>query len=365
VAVVPEADLPAFLKRVKSSAALGAHVKAVLVDGRVRPPGGASTAPAFPNAALAVAANRGYKWNPWGSGLNREYTPLPMHLLDPALAEVAVTGATRNGAGGFAGRLYMARSSLTMYASGNSRTCLAAGTCLPLGGHSVLASMPPLPSAPGTKDVLLVTARMDSDELFHDVAAGADAPLSGLITMLAAMRALSTGGVAASTYAKQVVFLALNGEAFDLMGSRSFLYKLGATAAEEVAGLTAAKIVDIIEVGMVGRARTAAGATQLYYHTTTPGTLITVRGYPRALFHSARFFFCAGASRARERLLNMPPPLAPRCPPLCRPTWARRPPPPPSSARRRCWRRRPATACRPARSWACSAARCPAPTASC
>jgi nicastrin len=287
VAVVPEADLPAFLKRVKSSVALGAHVKAVLVDGRVRPPGGASTAPAFPNAALAAAANRDYKWNPWGSGLSREYTPLPLHLLDPELADLAATGATRNAAGGFAGRLYMARSSLTMYASGNSKTCLAAGTCLPLGGHSVLSAMPPLPAgATNAKDVLIVAARMDGDELFHDVAAGADAPLSGLITMLAAMRALATGGVDAGTYTKQIVFLALNGEAFDLMGSRAFLYKLGLAGADEVAGLSAPTIRDCIEVGMVGRARTAAGGTQLYYHSTAPGTLITVRRL--ALYRTVR-----------------------------------------------------------------------------
>lgn len=56
---------------------------------------------------------------------------------------------------------------------------------------------------------------------------GADAPLSGLVAMLAALRVLRNAAAAsggAERYAKRIVFLALAGEAWGYMGSRRLLY---------------------------------------------------------------------------------------------------------------------------------------------
>lgn len=47
------------------------------------------------------------------------------------------------------GALNVARMRLTMQGSGNSEACLQAKTCLPLGGHSVAAVVPPLRNATG------------------------------------------------------------------------------------------------------------------------------------------------------------------------------------------------------------------------
>ncbi len=46
---------------------------------------------------------------------------------------------------GFQGSLHRATVKSAMQGAGNSGTCLAARTCLPLGGHSVWAALPPPP----------------------------------------------------------------------------------------------------------------------------------------------------------------------------------------------------------------------------
>ena len=50
-----------------------------------------------------------------------------------------------------AGALNIARMRLTMDASGNSSSCLAAQACLPLGGHSVAAALPALRNGTGSQ----------------------------------------------------------------------------------------------------------------------------------------------------------------------------------------------------------------------
>jgi hypothetical protein len=74
---------------------------------------------------------------------------------------------------GFAGKLHYATLDLEMSAKGDSRRCLTDQTCVPLGGHSVWAALPPLPS-PGAGDsegmlpITMVLAQIDGSGLFHD-----------------------------------------------------------------------------------------------------------------------------------------------------------------------------------------------------
>ncbi len=61
---------------------------------------------------------------------------------------------------------------------------------------------------------------------------GAEAPLSGLVAMLAAADALGRAAhhprnkAAAKPYARRLVFTALAGEAWDFMGSRRLLWEM-------------------------------------------------------------------------------------------------------------------------------------------
>lgn len=74
----------------------------------------------------------------------------------------------------FAGALHTADIDLRMTATGNSSFALSQGTCLPLAGFSVWAALPPLPdptySSTPARPITLVTAQLDSDGLFHDLA---------------------------------------------------------------------------------------------------------------------------------------------------------------------------------------------------
>lgn len=74
---------------------------------------------------------------------------------------------------GMSGPLNVARMRLTMEGAGNSSACLAARTCLPLGGHSVAGALPPLRNATGpggNMPLILVLAAMDTTAFFHEKA---------------------------------------------------------------------------------------------------------------------------------------------------------------------------------------------------
>ncbi len=150
-----------------------------------------------------------------------------------------------------------------MQAAGNSSACLAARTCLPLGGHSVVAALPALPpptgngsSGNGTMSsggggggssggddmpAIWVLAQFDTAGLFHEAAVGAESPASGLIAMLAAAEVLGSaeGSAAAGQYReryrRRIVFAALGGEPWGLMGSKRLLWE-AASGAASVAG---------------------------------------------------------------------------------------------------------------------------------
>jgi nicastrin len=67
--------------------------------------------------------------------------------------------------------------------------CITTARCIPIGGYSVFGSLDRLLN--DSKPWVLGTAALDSSALFHDLAAGADADMSGTIALLAAAKALT------------------------------------------------------------------------------------------------------------------------------------------------------------------------------
>lgn len=63
----------------------------------------------------------------------------------------------------------MASLEAEMLGEGNASACITAGACLPLGGHSVWAALPPVPSSgpPDKRPVTVVCAGVDSTAFFH------------------------------------------------------------------------------------------------------------------------------------------------------------------------------------------------------
>ncbi|GAB5365990.1 hypothetical protein AAMO2058_001106100 [Amorphochlora amoebiformis] len=124
---------------------------------------------------------------------------------------------------------FMAEFNYPMYASGNSIDCLADATCLPLGGFSVWTSLQHLNKSAPPQPIVLATAMLDSSAFFHDLAFGANAYQSSVVSLLGAITALGRlnsssdhGCQAGNETEKRIVAAFFQGEQFGYIGSRRF-----------------------------------------------------------------------------------------------------------------------------------------------
>ena len=204
-----------------------------------------SPQPAYPQAELRPANDPGtHQWNPHGFGAtDRRFEDFPIALLDFEGTDLARTFARVNHDTKYVKPDRVASADFLMQSALSSKQklgvpkvteehsayCLAARACLPIGGYSVIATSPPR-AAPVRSDddgdarnrpgrrtpFVLVSARLDATAMFHDVAAGANAAMSGLIVLLAAAEAYAAAlraaeaavapGEAKTTPAKRVAF---------------------------------------------------------------------------------------------------------------------------------------------------------------
>ena len=257
-----------------------------------------NAAPVAPYAAYTSPESPPYPWNPPGLDLLSKNFPFPVFQLDNVTSANAVLRANYN-AEVAQGATNMARMELNMQASGNSSACLAAKSCVPLGGNSILGVFPSSPSPlnfsiskeggeeNNNSTVVLVMAQIDSSSLFHGLTEAADSPLSGLIAMLVAAQVLGNNTSSSSStqavrrqYKKRIAFLALMGEPWDFMGSRRVLWGIeqGSAAVQDL-GLEVENIAAILEIGQIGRAQKSSATTttdggdafQLYAHIEKSG----------------------------------------------------------------------------------------------
>lgn len=242
-----------------------------------------SPQPAYPQAELRPNDDPGtHQWNPHGFGAtDRRFENFPVVLLDAEGTDLARTFASMNHDTKYVKPDRVSESNLPMESAlsskqrlgvpkvteENSEYCLARRSCLPVGGFSVLATSPPTPrkggegALPGKTPFVLVSARLDASAMFHDVAHGANAAMSGLVVLLAAAEAYAAAlrSVAlitdpAITPAKRVVFAAFAAEDWGYAGSRRFLYEL-AKAGDEAGGDSGGENVgDVLGLGAVDAA---------------------------------------------------------------------------------------------------------------
>lgn len=125
---------------------------------------------------------------------------------------------TASGSGNFVEFRYV------MKARSNSVECLRDGLCVPIGNFNVWASLGGPRAQNLSKPIVLATATLDANALFHTLARGADAHASGLVALLVAADAVAKlGWTELSKLDKQIVVTFFNAETFDLIGSRSFV----------------------------------------------------------------------------------------------------------------------------------------------
>ena len=151
---------------------------------------------------------------------------------------------------------------------------------------------------------MLVSARLDATAMFHDVAAGANAAMSGLIVLLAAAEAYANGlraagaaggapGEAKATPAKRVAFAAFAAEDWGYAGSRRFLYELADRGGSNAGfGFGGANVGDVLGLGDVDAA-IELGAIGLA-HRRIPADVAS----PAVFVHAAPGFNSAGLANA-------------------------------------------------------------------
>ncbi|KAJ4706851.1 Nicastrin [Melia azedarach] len=248
---------------------------------------GFSPAKKFPQAEYAPYPSVNYEWNPIGSGIMWKAYDFPVFLLSErstlTLREVAMKNEKAKNTYTTSVAEFDLVMQTTKAGTHDSESCLKEQTCLPLGGYSVWSSLPPINTSLSyqSKPIILLMASMDSASFFRDKSLGADSPISGLISLLAAVDALSRVD-GWSDFNKQLAFLVLTGEAWGYLGSRRFLHELDMQS-DAVSGLNSSLIEMVIEIGSVGKGSTQGTKT---FFTHTAGASSAVNGTSDAFTHA-------------------------------------------------------------------------------
>ncbi|KAG6720577.1 hypothetical protein I3842_03G069200 [Carya illinoinensis] len=271
--LVSSDEIQSFFTRIWHDSSFAGNIAGVIVESEnefQNKSKGFSPAGKFPLAEFAPYQNTSYEWNPIGSGIMWNAYDFPVFLLSESSTLTLQEAAIKNEKSKKAYIADVAEFDLVMQTTKagthDSETCLKEETCLPLGGYSVWSSLPPInvSSSDQSKPIILTMASMDSASFFRDKSLGADSPLSGLISLLAAIDALShVDGLDDLT--KQLVFIFFNGESWGYLGSRRFLYELDLQS-EAVRGLNNSLIEMAIEIGSVGKGFNQ-GIKRFYTHT--------------------------------------------------------------------------------------------------
>lgn len=211
----------------------------------------------FPQAEFSPYGSRTYEWNPLGSGIMWNKYDFPVFLLSQSSTSILQEVAMKNEKRKRAYSTNVAEFDLVMQTTKagthDSESCLKEETCLPLGGYSVWSALPPInvSSSIRSKPIILTMASMDAASFFRGKSLGADSPISGLISLLAAVDALSrVDGL--SDLAKQLVFVVFTGEAWGYLGSRRFLLELDQHS-DAISGINHTLIETVLEIGSVGK----------------------------------------------------------------------------------------------------------------
>ncbi|XP_046383107.1 nicastrin [Ischnura elegans] len=175
-------------------------------------------------------------WNPYGTGLMLVDWGFPIFFVrDTDSIEKIFKCFEKHNSNldGHLGRSLCAiETNAYMYAAVDSQTCVRRSSmvtnfnpvrvCDPLGDRNVWSTLFPLTHEPQTNSsYIILAARMDATSLFDGITPGARSPVSGLVTLLTSASLLSAmmNESMPNVENKNVLFLLLNGESYDYVGS--------------------------------------------------------------------------------------------------------------------------------------------------
>jgi len=280
VVIVRENEVAAFFEKLadESETSFVKGLKGALIvrsgdgssDDEGRAPPHFSPAARFPHANFAPYANKKYAWNPMGLDLIKTDRALPpMYVLGEKESEDFRKVGQWNERKGYKYPQYVADLNTQMLASKdkNSFECLDKSNCLPLGGYSVLSTLPSTQTqsqyaaekkGDSPKECVLVLAQTGNSNVFHGLNKGAESSLSGLIASAAAYEVIAKAFAASSASApkRNLLFGFVGNEGYGLAGSRRMVHALNSNA-NAVGKCSWDDVSYVVEVGSVGLAREA------------------------------------------------------------------------------------------------------------
>lgn len=108
----------------------------------------------------------------------------------------------------------------------NSAECISTGTCRPIGGYSAWSALNYIneTSANGKRQIVAVTAPMDSTAFFHDLASGAAAEIASVASLMAIVQAVGDYSRKHNRQPiQQPMYFAFNAQSWGFAGSSRFL----------------------------------------------------------------------------------------------------------------------------------------------
>lgn len=164
--------------------------------------------------------------NTVGDGLADILIPFPVALLGDTSTELISSKVQENLERNYIEAAWQHGVEFSFYqgrTSVDTPFCLAQNRCRPLGGFSVWGSVGAFPSS--KRSVMLAT-HLDSSAMFTDLAFGAEGTASGVIALLGAVHALGQVRDTVPALDKQILFAFFQGEEWERLGSRRFVFDL-------------------------------------------------------------------------------------------------------------------------------------------
>ncbi|KAK9765493.1 hypothetical protein K7432_006134 [Basidiobolus ranarum] len=192
---------------------------------------GFSTDLKTPNQASSLYANdnNAYIWNPKGNGMMYDSYNFPIFAINGIdtksndTLHLVLKAAEDNALKQFEHPLKAVQFNSFMYATTNSETCLRRGFCTPVGGFSVYSTLSSNIQHNDGKPIVVLSAAMDSNSFFHDLAFGVDNNLSGMIGLMAVADALSKNPTMITSLPKHILYTFFNAESWGYSGSSRFV----------------------------------------------------------------------------------------------------------------------------------------------
>lgn len=180
-------------------------------------------------------------WNSAGNSLLYESFNFPIFLIQKEESIQAIKSCFKTYSSSDPSQLEWPLCAIqlhsNMFGTTNSEVCLrrkhnavlaAANYCDEIHDYNIIAPLNPMVGELEDSSVIVIAARADAATMFDNISPGADAAVTGLVTLLAVAEALSSYKTEIAQSNKNIMFVLFEGEVWDYLGSTTMTYDMNA-----------------------------------------------------------------------------------------------------------------------------------------